>query len=369
MDQRLSPPETPLLASSSSTANNPAPLATPLEPLATPQDPTGDLWTRVDRGVRIPADTRAPQDPRSQHHVPALERFPPLRTRDPLTLQSLEELDEHSAGFLVLSNQQVRAASHAVQQQGPNDHKAPSIAQLHVDFQLLIDVQAPLPAEAQLPPPAPSTLIGITAERRHRLVPQLSGPPHFTSTPSYPITHRAPTEGARSNHSLPEHSSTASPITLQQDTSRSELSGHNNEDPNVIHPPTPVSRAITPSTAGQPAQDVQPSFIVGRVELPSNNGPNASIADLANRCELDSMLSSVPEGHVRSPITGNIRKRQMMDDCPNTKRKQYKRQWDELCGKDREVRGPIEGYEEGDSELDFSDWENEKEQRRKRRKL
>jgi hypothetical protein len=59
----------------------------------------------------------------------------------------------------------------------------------------------------------------------------------------------------------------------------------------------------------------------------------------------------------------------MMDDCPNTKRKQYKRQWDELCGKDREVRGPIEGYEEGDSELDFSDWENEKEQRRKRRKL
>jgi hypothetical protein len=59
----------------------------------------------------------------------------------------------------------------------------------------------------------------------------------------------------------------------------------------------------------------------------------------------------------------------MMDDCPSTKRKQYKRQWDELCAKDREARGPVEGYEAGDSELDFSDWENEKEQRRKRRKL
>jgi hypothetical protein len=54
----------------------------------------------------------------------------------------------------------------------------------------------------------------------------------------------------------------------------------------------------------------------------------------------------------------------MMDNYPDKRGKQYTCQWNELCAKDRKARGPIEGYEEGNSEVDFSDWEDEKKSRK-----
>ena len=70
-------------------------------------------------------------------------------------------------------------------------------------------------------------------------------------------------------------------------------------------------------------------------------------------------------GCIRDFITGKHRKREMMDDFPwEIVRKRYKRKWDELRMKEREERGHIEGYQSGDSELDFSEWEETKEERR-----
>ena len=58
-----------------------------------------------------------------------------------------------------------------------------------------------------------------------------------------------------------------------------------------------------------------------------------------------------------------------MDDFPGNMRKHYRRQWEDLCAKDRGERGTIDGYELGDSEWELSDWEDAKERRRKKRKL
>jgi hypothetical protein len=81
----------------------------------------------------------------------------------------------------------------------------------------------------------------------------------------------------------------------------------------------------------------------------------------------DAKLNLLPPGFVRDPITGKIRKRRKMDDSTKCMRSRYRREWDELCGKEREDRDVIDGYEEGDSDLDFSDWEEAKKERRYKR--
>jgi hypothetical protein len=73
----------------------------------------------------------------------------------------------------------------------------------------------------------------------------------------------------------------------------------------------------------------------------------------------------VPSGYIRDLITGRLRKRQKIDDFPlEITRRKYKPVWDELRMKERRERGYIEGYQLGDSELDFSEWEDAKKERR-----
>jgi hypothetical protein len=60
-----------------------------------------------------------------------------------------------------------------------------------------------------------------------------------------------------------------------------------------------------------------------------------------------------------------LRKRQKIDDFSfEMIRKRYKLRWDELRIKERRERGHIKGYQSGDSDLDFSEWEDAKEERR-----
>jgi hypothetical protein len=54
----------------------------------------------------------------------------------------------------------------------------------------------------------------------------------------------------------------------------------------------------------------------------------------------------------------------MIDDFPHETRQRYKFKWEELRRKEREERGYIYGYILGDSELDFSEWEDAKKERR-----
>jgi hypothetical protein len=75
-------------------------------------------------------------------------------------------------------------------------------------------------------------------------------------------------------------------------------------------------------------------------------------------------LNVRPGPYFRDLITGTLRKRQMMDDFPEKTRQRYRFKWDELRVRKREERGYIEGYQSGDSELDFSEWEDAKRERR-----
>jgi hypothetical protein len=74
-------------------------------------------------------------------------------------------------------------------------------------------------------------------------------------------------------------------------------------------------------------------------------------------------LSFGSAAYLRDLITGRLRRRQKIDDFPHETRQRYKFKWDELRMKKREERGYIDGYQEGDSELDFSEWEDAKEER------
>jgi hypothetical protein len=50
----------------------------------------------------------------------------------------------------------------------------------------------------------------------------------------------------------------------------------------------------------------------------------------------------------------------MMDDFPGLTRKLFRKQWRMYMDKERNESPLIDGYEEGDSELELSEWEEEK---------
>lgn len=90
----------------------------------------------------------------------------------------------------------------------------------------------------------------------------------------------------------------------------------------------------------------------------------------------DSSSDSVEPGYILDTITGELRKRNCMDDFPTYVRQRYRNRWEALWATNRENRfkgEPIPGYEDGDSELDFSDFEEMKKERKgkknKKRKL
>jgi hypothetical protein len=149
----------------------------------------------------------------------------------------------------------------------------------------------------------------------------------------------------------------------------------------------PIATVTTTSALPQHAQ---PSLLVSRVESPSNNDPNASIVPHAGKTlkrklnaeeissqdresrrsntsesDSDSNLSSQSAGLVRNPITGRFRQRIMLDDSPQIMRAKYRQQWNDLHSKTRVERGPIEGYEDGDSDFELSEWEDAKMKRRR----
>ena len=128
---------------------------------------------------------------------------------------------------------------------------------------------------------------------------------------------------------------------------------------------------LTPRTLGSlnalPASpvDSQLSVIIERVEIPFIEGPISTILG-ANSNYAWNFDSS---GLIHNPITGTYEKRKMVDDFPGLTRKRHKRQWDNYMKMDRETRPYIELYQDGDSELELSEWEVEKEIRKRNRTI
>lgn len=66
---------------------------------------------------------------------------------------------------------------------------------------------------------------------------------------------------------------------------------------------------------------------------------------------------------IKCRVTGYPRLRQKMDDCEVMWDVKDEARWDSWCEKSREERGPVKGYEDGDSDCEWSDF---KERRRLR---
>jgi len=124
-------------------------------------------------------------------------------------------------------------------------------------------------------------------------------------------------------------------------------------------PRTPESLCASPASP----VDSQSSVIVGRAEIPSIDASMSSV--LSNNSNFSSDFFSC--GLVFNPINGTYRRRLMTDDFPGLTRVGHKRQWDRYMEMAREQRPYVELYEEGDSDLELSDWEAEKEIRKKNR--
>ncbi|KAE9373491.1 hypothetical protein N431DRAFT_438760 [Stipitochalara longipes BDJ] len=133
---------------------------------------------------------------------------------------------------------------------------------------------------------------------------------------------------------------------------------------------TPPSLSGSPNDVPASSEDVQPSLTVGRAKIPSIDEPMVSI--LGDK--MNPLSVFVESGLVFNPITGRYRERQMIDDFPGLTREKHRHQWDMFMRMERAKRPSIEAYEEGDSDLDLTEWEEKKEMRRskdkdKKRKL
>jgi hypothetical protein len=269
----------------------------------------------------------------------------------------------------------------AVQQQGPNDPASPR-AQPKVQFQELLDadstehlslVQRQLSEIPQSPhlkasPSRPVILLasfqeadsGETGAQDAKFGEACSGdrsPLHEESHPQDALIDNSTSDDEEEHSSLSNRSHTAILSSLSGESLNYQSTRAKDQIPIITDCPIPVSMPTTPVK----------KTLSARAELPSYAGPDASVANISECFELDRCPFS--PGEVRSPIRGTVRKRLAMDDFPDNMRKHYRRQWEALCAKDRGERGTIDGYESGDSELEFSDWEDAKERRRKKRKL
>lgn len=341
-----------------------------------------------------------------------------MTARDELSNTLLRKGEQHSIESLVGSGPYFRSDSGAVQQQGTNDPASPR-AQSNVHFQELLDAQALPLVESQginehMHNASASNLTPVDSTDQHlplaqRQLSEIPQSPHLTASPSRPVTPPAsmqePDSGetgaqdakfgvARSgdrstlheeshpqdaliDNSTPddeeEHSSLSNRsyaailTSLSGESPKSQPTRTQDQIPIITNRPTPVSMPTTPIKKSLSGPGPQRVCLNGRAEFPSYAGPDASVANFSECFELDPCPLS--PGEVRSPIRGTVRKRQAMDDFPGNMRKRYRGQWEDLCAKDRDERGTIDGYESGDSELEFSEWEDAKERRKKKRKL
>ena len=110
-------------------------------------------------------------------------------------------------------------------------------------------------------------------------------------------------------------------------------------------------------------EEVMESIESDSVEDNDNIGDDESFTTIEDEPE-----QPCPPGHTRDEIRGGWRRRLMVDDCEGAKRAMLRRKWDALCENKKEERAMR--WVDGDSELDFSEWEevNKKRQRRLRRK-
>jgi hypothetical protein len=306
----------------------------PQQPIIALQDPTRDPWSRInDKGVRVPVAIGASQHANDQA---AMENFGPFDYRDGETRRVIHVLNSSSAKLVFRPVPRLRPAyRHAV---ANNNSQLPTISN-QLPYDLVSDLgndSAGLPVNS-----------GTNDSIRN------------------PANHYTALSGDNDMNDLDRYSEIDSTALLTNNAAT---------DSNIIAAasymtPQPSGDGVSndilrvPIAATTATQDTQPSLMVGRVELPLIEGPVAVNPGKPKRRKSCSFSESVL---VRDLITGRERKRISTDDFPDCVRTKYRSRWRILMSMDKKERGTIVGYESGDSDLDFSEWEEAKEKRTKR---
>jgi hypothetical protein len=309
----------------------------PQQPIVALQDPIRDQWSRIDdKGVRVPVAIGALQHANGQVHLPAMEKFGPFDYQDGETRRVIRLLNSSPAKLILRPDPRLYSTyRHAV---ANNNNQLPTIFN-------------------QLPYDPVSDRGNDSAG-----LPVNSG------------TNDSMRNPANNSTALPGNNDMNGLDRYSEIDSTALLTNNAATDSNIVAAasymtPQPsgdgVSNGILrgPIAATTATQDTQPSLMVGRVELPSIEGPVAVIPGKPKRRKSCSFSDSVL---VRDLITGRERKRISTDDFPGCVRTKYKSRWRILMSMDKKARGTIVGYESGDSDLDFSEWEEAKEKRNKR---
>jgi hypothetical protein len=307
------------------------------QPVVAFQSHTRDPWSRIDsRGIRVPVEPGAQQHANGRIRLSAMENLGPSVHRDEETNRVLHLLNNSSAK-LVLNQELPLRYPHAVATNNNPFHT------VHNQF----------PYDPVNDPGNDST--GL---------PKNSSTSDSIRKPDNESAIKNDVDGWAGN--LGSNSSILPTNNAATDLDGGSATSHIISKPSKSGVSNGIQSArITTTTA---TQGTQPSLIARRVELSSTEGPMGSILGKPGCSESSSISVSAQSSFVRSPITGKERARMMMDDFGDCMREKYRKKWDDLRCMAREDRGLIVEYEEGDSDLDFSEWEEEKEKRNRARR-
>jgi len=125
-----------------------------------------------------------------------------------------------------------------------------------------------------------------------------------------------------------------------------------------------VSRSL-PLFDGNDLSEVDADNVSTRSESVSPDTPAAGTdTEVYHGCEgYHRSTSPLRAGEIQDQITGQKRKRLLMDDCARSRDMMYSRKWENLRQQAPEERGHVCGYEEGDSDHDFEQWQERKSKR------
>jgi hypothetical protein len=404
--QEVSPLETASIHLELTTISSPYDLLTgrlgkprSVAPRYTPPGPGSDAWVAVHRSTAIPISAR----PIRQPQMPVIENLiAPRRGVDEIGQRNMDALNQTAFSNLQSQRTLSPQSPTSLMQLPTIENLRPLLRDNNVaqgvvhslDRVAIPYILNPAPT-AQRSPGLPVALIGDLLAAQPLTIDQSTMPAPSvvrSASPEQRISGALHADAA-GLESCPGSSTSPANSPHRQ----SESSSDTDSDATTAcadAPSAPNDQQNAAMKMASLSQGAQPSLLVGKIELLSNDDLNALLVTRAEKTlkrkldveqvilqssesskpsslesGSDSKLNSLSTNLVRNPITGKFRRRNMMDDFHDCMEKKLIQEWDDWCGKDREERGPVEGYEEGDSDLEFPEWLDVKEEREERKYL
>ncbi|KAH9216997.1 hypothetical protein DL95DRAFT_459804 [Leptodontidium sp. 2 PMI_412] len=94
--------------------------------------------------------------------------------------------------------------------------------------------------------------------------------------------------------------------------------------------------------------------------------PESSVTETDRHEESMAPSSGRDQKMIKCRVTGYLRERLLLDDFKDMWDVKDEQRWDAWCAKEKEERGPMQGYEEGDSECEWDEFKMERRERTRR---